>query len=157
MTAAIKARGEIPFQSDAVVKKNDAGVDEIVTPAGQKWSAGKDVVLRYTNSDVKRIESELGEDWFQKMVQTNSDSMPSVAFLEVMVKHGAKKNGQPFELTESALDDIPIIDLGLKVLDASCMALKGKTAKEYFEEIIKAIAESHGAPDPNSPSPDGTL
>lgn len=131
---AIKARGETAF-------------DE----------AGDGVVLRFTNSDLKRLEAELGVDWFGVMIDTFLMGVPRMETIEKLAIHGAKLNGAKFEMTEEIFDEIPIDTIAEKVMDAACISKSGMPAKDHIAERVKAFAEAEASGEiPPNQSPDGT-
>lgn len=134
MTAAIKARGESPFPE-----------------------AGDGVVLRFTNADMKCVEAELDEGWFAAAIEISvTGGRPSMATLDVLVKYGPKKDGVAYEIPEAILDDIPIDDLGMKLMDAVCVSYKGKSLKDFLQETFEQLRKNMEGGDPSLLSPDTT-
>lgn len=113
--------------------------------------AGEGVVLRFRNSDLKLIEKREGDAFFNEFLDKCLGGRVGIETLEFYVGHGAKKDGQPFKVSESALDDIPVHDLAELVLDALCVSVKGMKAKAYVEEAFKAFQEGPQGPLPTSP------
>lgn len=161
MTAAIKARGETAFMSKAVPAKLGEDGKTVLAKeikAGALWSGGAGVVLRFRNSDMKRLEAELGEDWFSDLIEKSRVSFPTLATLDILLKHGAKKDGLFYEVPEDVLDEIPVMDLGELLIDAACISYKGKPLKEYLEESFEAYVEAQQKGEAPSPrNPDTTL
>lgn len=122
---AIKVRGETPFPE-----------------------AGKGVVLRFRNSDLKRVEAELAHDWFQLLIDDCMKGNLSLTWIEILVEHGAKKDGEPYVVPEEVMDDIPVHIMGERLFDAVCISMKGKNAKEFLEETFAAMtkAQEDGIP-----------
>lgn len=127
---AIRARGESPFPG-----------------------AGEGVVLRFRNSDLKRIEAKNGDGFFNEFLDKCLSGRIGIEMLEFYVEQGAKKNGEPFQVSPEVLDEIPVHDLAELVLDAICISVKGLPAKEYVEKAFKAFQED---PTPLSESPETT-
>lgn len=133
---AIKARGETAFPE-----------------------AGDGIVFRFRNSDLKRIEAEHGEDFFNKFAQSVAVGNTSFALIESYMTHGLKgPDGQPFTLSDEVLDDIPVHDLQEAIFDALCRSMRGQSAKEYLEEVTKALlGERDDLKDPLPESPETGL
>lgn len=148
MSKAVHVRGELDLCSDPVVDKEDPSKN---VPAGQLWSAGDGVVLRYTNADLKRIEQEFGDAWFGEMINSFLRGTPSIDYILKMVAHGAKKDRKPYEIPEEELDYIPIFSLGEKVFDAAFMAMRGVKSEEGIKSMYAEIADKSASPLLNGP------
>lgn len=134
METAIKARGETAFKE-----------------------AGDGVILRFRNSDLKRLEADLGPGWFQDMMDSFLKGRPSWAYIDKMLEHGVKKDGAPYVIPEEVLDEIPVHVVGDLLMDAACISMKGMTAKETIKEMMDAIADAQAmGEDPSPASPDTT-
>lgn len=120
METAIRERGETPFPE-----------------------AGEGVVLCYRNSDLKRIEAEFsGPHWFNEFVQVSMMGTPAISQVETLARHGAKKDGKPFDLDDEIFDKIPVHDLAEKIFDAVCRSMRGMSAQEYVDDVMASIAEA---------------
>lgn len=146
--AANKKRGETPLASIAVPEVKDATgkVVQAAVPVGHSWSAGDGVVLRYRNSDLAIIESVEGPAFFNKLIDSVMAGTVTFSMLDLYLKQGVKKDGKPFELDEDDLDDIPVHELWETIADALCRSMRGLSARDYMEEIMKRLME--GSSDP---------
>lgn len=128
---AIPQRGETPFEE-----------------------GGDGVVLFFTNTDLKKIEAKFGKDWFDDFLAKAQTSMPSIEDMEWLIALGAKKDRKPVEVPADRFDEIPLIYLGNKILDAFCQSMKGMDLKAYlaaaFEAYVDATKDG-SIPSPQSP------
>jgi len=116
---AIKERGEIDFKE-----------------------AGEGIVIRFRNSDLKRIESERGASFFKDVVQAILDGVASMSMLDLYLTHGVKKDGKPYQIPEDVLDEIPVHRVWDVLIDGLCMSMKGTTLKEHMEKAAEAFLEA---------------
>jgi hypothetical protein len=120
--------------------------------------AGDGVVLRYRNSDLKLIESSDvgGPAFFNRLIDSILAGTMTFDMLDVYVKHGAKKDGQPIEVDLDSID-MPIFELWELIGDSVCHSMRGKSLKEYIGEITKLLAEDDEPdPKPGLESPSST-
>lgn len=116
---AIKERGEINFTE-----------------------AGKGVVVRFRNSDLKRIEAEIGADFFRLIVEGVMAGNTPWATFELCVEHGVKKDGKPFVVPEEIMDEIPVHRVWDYLVDGLCMSMKGLTLKEHMDKTVAAYLDA---------------
>lgn len=112
---AIKERGETPFEE-----------------------AGEGVVLSFSNADLKKLQAECGKKVCVEAQERLNDH--DMDLLDAMLKHGAKKDGKPFKVTVSDLDNVPVSEVSIKVLDALYVSLHGETFQAHIERINEAFA-----------------
>lgn len=130
--AAIRVRGETNFASPATPEH----------PAGSLWTAGKDVVIRFRNSDLKRVEEALGPSFFNDFFDSCRSGVIKMEVVEVFMEHGIKKKGEPYKVPDEVLDEIPYHDMCELLFEGICRSFKGKTATAYFEEMAEAYAKA---------------
>ncbi len=123
---AIKERGETAFQE-----------------------AGDGVVLCFRNSDLKQLETELGEKFFSDIFE-NQMTM-SFAAMELYLEKGVKKKGEPYVIPEKVIDKIPVMDVMEKIVDALCLSMRGKSMKDYIKELTDSFAAAVERGDPPNP------
>lgn len=145
MKTAIKERGEIDFASLAD--------EELELAAGARWKV-PGVVLRYRNSDMKRLESTYTPAFFNMFVEAALSGIVSMQMMEDFLSAGLKKDGQPYTLTEDVLDTLPITDVQEVIFEGICIAMRGMTAKAYVQQVndafLKAQAELNPSASPSS-------
>jgi hypothetical protein len=104
--------------------------------------AGDGVVLRYRNSDLKRIEEAVGPQWFNELLDKSLNGLVTMDMLELYLSAGAKKNGEPYEIPAEVLDNIVVNDVFELILESVCISKTGKSAEEYVKEIFEALEEA---------------
>lgn len=114
--------------------------------------AGDGVVFRFLNSDLKKIEKALGVGFFNKLADEFVIGTMSFETLEVYMKNGVKKNGKPYTVPDKVLDNLPVALLWDKVFDAVVMSMRGETAQEYMDRLMKVLSEE---PDDQPVPPNG--
>lgn len=117
--------------------------------------AGEGVYLRFRNSDLKKIEAVLGPQWFNEMVDSFVHGVVKWSILELLLEHGVKKAAEPYAIPEEVLDEIVVVDIAEKCMDAACRSMRGMTAKEFVDEIMEAFKDRSDI-DPLSSSLDST-
>lgn len=137
MTIAIKERGETAFQSPADESKG--------LKAGDRWTAGEGIVLKFRHSDLKKIEADRKAagvpSFFNEFVERALAGTVDFDLMDLYVAHGAKgPDGNPIFIPESIMDEIPVHDIQELLFDALCWSMKGKSAKEHVDEIMGAFA-----------------
>lgn len=129
---AIAARGEVDFSE-----------------------AGDGIVLRFRNSDLKRIESKFGTAFFNELMDNALRGTISVEAMEFYLEHGAKKDGKPVKVDADKLDELPVHTVYDKILDGLCLAMRGTTLKEVIEKSIEAFKNQDEDDLPSLQSPVG--
>lgn len=103
--------------------------------------AGDGVVFRFLNSDLKRIEKAIGVGFFNKLADEFVVGSMSFETLDTYMKHGVKKDGEPYTVPDEVLDRIPVAAIWDKIFDAVVMSMRGETAKEYVDRLMKVLAD----------------
>ena len=150
--SAIKERGETALEN--------IGSPEANIAPGSRWKV-PGYVLRYRNSDLKRIEAsrkDAGVDsFFRELAERCTAGTVDMELLDLYLEHGVKKDGQPAALDNDQLDDIPVHDLWEVIFEAVVRSQRGMSAREYLDELAEAARQAFGQLDPSRQSPETGL
>jgi hypothetical protein len=108
---------------------------------------GEGVVLRFTNSDCMALQQKFGANWFTGAV-ARADAF-DLDFLFYAIEKGAKKDGKPFKVSPTAMDEMPMVIIPPIVLDALFLAVHGKTFAEFVGWITTEAGSAEEDPRPS--------
>lgn len=117
-------------------------------------AAGDGVVIRFRNSDLKRLEAALeSPSFFADIIEATMTGKASMKTLDKCLEHGIKKDGKPYKIPDEVLDDIPIHKVWDIIVDGLCISMRGMPFKEHMEKMAAAYEEAKSNPSPPMESP----
>lgn len=106
-------------------------------------AAGDGVVMRFLNTDLKRIQATRGVDFFSEAIAFFLvESKIDFDMIDLYLEHGVKKDGKPYKLTEDEVNSIPVHDLAEIIIDALIRSMKGISAREYVDQTVQAFKDA---------------
>lgn len=119
---------------------------------------GPGVEIFFKNSDLRVLQRAIQDGmeegsrdaWVQRLIALCSDS--DIPTLDIMLLHGAKKEGKPAAIDLDAIDK-PLTEIFTVVVDGFCIGMFGRTFEEQQEFTRREIERLQAEADDNPPDP----